>query len=67
MDRHFGRSIGVVASHSELEELHRERARSLPGAPTVGVSNLASTSKFIMCIPGFKPCARWAQDLYWFG
>jgi hypothetical protein len=33
----------------------------------VGVSNLAPTSKFIVRILGYGGCARWAQDLYWFG
>jgi hypothetical protein len=35
--------------------------------PTVGVSNLALTSKFIMRVPGSERRARCAQDLYWFG
>jgi hypothetical protein len=33
----------------------------------VGVLNLALTSKFIVRISGSKWCARWVQDLYWFG
>jgi hypothetical protein len=37
----------IVAGHPELEELHRERARPLPGTPMVGVLNLAPTSKFV--------------------
>jgi hypothetical protein len=36
-------------------------------APTFGVSNLALTSKFIVRVPGSGRCARWTQDLYWFG
>jgi hypothetical protein len=32
--------------------------------PSFSVSNLASTSKFIVRVLGFKWCARWAQDLY---
>jgi hypothetical protein len=34
---------------------------------SVGVSNLAPTSKFIVRVPGSGGCARWAQDLNWFG
>jgi hypothetical protein len=34
---------------------------------SVGVSNLAPTSKFIVRVLGSGGCARWAQDLYWFG
>jgi hypothetical protein len=44
-----------------------ECASTLPGAPTVCVLNLNLTSKFIMRIPGFGGCARWAQALYSFG
>jgi hypothetical protein len=44
-----------------------ERAKSLPGVPTIGVSNLAPTSKFIMRVPCSEECAQWTQDLYWFG
>jgi hypothetical protein len=29
--------------------------------------NLALTNKFIMCVPGYRRCARWVQDLRWFG
>jgi hypothetical protein len=45
-----------------LENLVVERA----SAPTVGVSYLASTSKFIMHDPGSGGCVQRAQDLYWF-
>jgi hypothetical protein len=34
--------------------------------PSFSVSNLASTSKFVVRVLGFKRCAWWAQDLYWF-
>jgi hypothetical protein len=34
---------------------------------SVGVSNLALTSKFIVRVLGSGGCARWAQDFYWFG
>jgi hypothetical protein len=32
-----------------------------------GVTNLAPISKFIVRVLGSRRCARWAQDLYWFG
>jgi hypothetical protein len=48
-----------------LENFVAERASPLPGASNVGVPNLATTSKFIVRIP--EGCAKWAQDLYWFG
>jgi hypothetical protein len=32
----------------------------------VGVFNLALTSKFVVCVPGFRWFARRGQDLYWF-
>jgi hypothetical protein len=44
-----------------------ECASPLPGVPTVGVSNLALASKFIVRVLGSRRCAWWAQDLYWFG
>jgi hypothetical protein len=44
-----------------------ERTSPLPGAPTVGVLNLAPTSKFSLRVPGSEWCVWWAQDLYWFG
>jgi hypothetical protein len=44
-----------------------ECAIPLPGAPTVGVSNLALISKFIVRVLGSGRCAWWAQDLYCFG
>jgi hypothetical protein len=44
-----------------------ERASPQPGKPTVGVSNLASTNRFIVRVPGSGRCARWAQGLDWFG
>jgi hypothetical protein len=59
MNRRFGRSIGVVASHLELGEFHHGTRKPLPGVPTVGVSNLAPTSKFIMHVPGSRRCAQW--------
>jgi hypothetical protein len=31
---------------------------------TVGVSNLAPTSKFVVRVPGSRWCTRWAQNLY---
>jgi hypothetical protein len=65
-DHHFGRSIGVATCHPELGEFRRGKRKSLPGASTVGVSNLALTSKFNVCVSGSRGCARWAQDLYWF-
>jgi hypothetical protein len=63
----FGNVIGVAVGHPELEELRQERTSPLPCVPTVGASNLALTSKFIVCVLGSRRCARWAQDLYWFG
>jgi hypothetical protein len=47
MDHRFRILIGVMACHSDLEELHRKRAWPLPGVPTIGVSNLAPISKFV--------------------
>jgi hypothetical protein len=44
-----------------------ECASPLPGVLTIGVSSLALTSKFIVCVLGFGQCAWWAQDLYLFG
>jgi hypothetical protein len=35
--------------------------------PTISVSNLAPTSKFIVRVLGSGGCARLTQDLYWFG
>jgi hypothetical protein len=67
MDRHLGKTVGFTVGHPELEKLHRERASPLPGVPTVGVSNLAPTSKFIVCVLDSGRWARWAQDLYPFG
>jgi hypothetical protein len=64
MNRRFGDAIGVVVGYPELEELCSERASPLPGAPTVGVLNLAPTCKFIVCILRSRRCARWAHDLY---
>lgn len=53
-DRRFRESIGVVAGHLELEELHRECEMPVPGAPTVSVLNLALISKFV--------CVFWVLD-----
>jgi hypothetical protein len=64
MNRRFGDAIGVVVGYPELEELCSERASPLPGAPTVGVLNLAPTCKFIVCVLRSRRCARWAHDLY---
>jgi hypothetical protein len=50
-----------------LENLVAERASPLPGTPTVDVSYLVPTSKFIVRVPGSKGCAQCAQDLYLFG
>jgi hypothetical protein len=61
----FGGLIDVAASHPELVELHRERAWSQPGAPTVGVSNLALTSKFV-CAFRAPDNVRGGHELYWF-
>jgi hypothetical protein len=64
MDRCLGKMIGFTVGHLELEKLRRERASPLLGVPAVGVSNLAPTSKFIVCV---LDSGRWAQDLYPFG
>jgi hypothetical protein len=50
-----------------LENFITERRSPLLGALTVDVSNLASTSKFIVHVSFSKGCARWEQDLYRFG
>jgi hypothetical protein len=47
-----------------LENFVAECASPLNSASTVGVSNLALTSKFIVCVLGSRGCARWAQDLH---
>jgi uncharacterized membrane protein YbhN (UPF0104 family) len=47
-----------------LENFIAEHVSLLSGAPTIGVSNLALTSKFIVHVPGSGGCAQWAQDLY---
>jgi hypothetical protein len=39
--------IVVVVGHLDLGKACRERARPLPGAPNIDVSNLAPTNKFI--------------------
>jgi hypothetical protein len=58
--------LSVLAIQS-LDDLITERASPLPGTPIVGVSYLAPTNKFIVCVLGSRGCARRAQDLYWFG
>jgi hypothetical protein len=50
-----------------LDDLNAERARPLHGEPTIGVSYLSLTSKFIVCVSGSRGCARMPQDSYWFG
>jgi hypothetical protein len=50
-----------------LDNLIAARASPLPGTPTVYVSSLAPTSKFIVRVLGTRGCARRAQDLYGFG
>jgi hypothetical protein len=50
-----------------LKSFVTKHASPLPGTPTIGVSNLSPTSKFIVHVLGSRRCAWWAQDLYWFG
>jgi hypothetical protein len=52
MDHYFGKEIGIVIGHPELEELCRERASPLPGALIVVVSKIALISKFIVRVLG---------------
>jgi hypothetical protein len=49
-----------------LENFVVECASIVPGTPTIGVSNLALTNKFIMHVSGSRWWAQWAHDLYWF-
>jgi hypothetical protein len=67
MDRHFGKTICAVVVHLALEELRREFLNLVPRVPPIGVSSLALTCKFIVHVSGSRRCARWAQDLNWFG
>jgi hypothetical protein len=53
----FGALDNVVAKHKFIV--------LVPGVPTVGVSYLAPTSKFILRVLGSGWCARRAQGLYW--
>jgi hypothetical protein len=48
----------IVSSHLELREFHRGTRSPLPGASTVGNSNLAPTSNFIVCVPSSGGCVR---------
>jgi hypothetical protein len=43
-----------------LKNFVMEHSSLLPGAPTVGASDITPTSKFIVLVPGFRGCARWA-------
>jgi hypothetical protein len=51
------------ACHPELEELRQGRASPLPSAPTVGVSNLALTSKFV-CMFRASNSVRGGRKIY---
>jgi hypothetical protein len=66
-DRRSGSAIGVATCHPELAKFRIGTRKSLPRTSTVRVSNLAPTIKFIVHALGSRGCARWAQDLYWFG
>jgi hypothetical protein len=50
-----------------LENLVAERARPLPGAPTVDVSYLAPACKFIVRVLGSEGVHEGHKILYWFG
>jgi hypothetical protein len=50
-----------------LENLVVECARTLPSTPTISVSYITLTSKFIVHVMGSGGCAWWAQDLTLFG
>jgi hypothetical protein len=61
-DRCFRRRLASWLANLSLKSF----VVNVQALPSFSVSNLASTSKFIVRVLGFKRYARWTQDLYWF-